>query len=330
MSDAPDPRSLLTLVVPLYNERESLDPLVRELDSVRGSLPCRLEVILVDDGSVDGSWEAVKGLSSGRDWLRALRFLSNQGQTAALSAGIEAARGGLIAFMDADLQNDPRDLPMLVQPILDGRVDAVCGWRVHRRDDALSRKLPSAVANILITRALGLKLHDLGCTLKVFRSEYLEDVHLYGEMHRFIPAYAHAQGARIMEVAVNHRERRFGKSKYGFTRVYKVLIDLLTVKMLNTYGAKPAYFFGKIGIFFFTLGTLAFSLVAYRALALGRTQSTPMIFIMMLMYVASLICLMSGLLAEINIRVLHAVGERRPYKVVDRIGFGEVDPGRGR
>jgi glycosyltransferase involved in cell wall biosynthesis len=297
---------------------------------VRGSLPCRLEVILVDDGSVDGSWEAVKGLSSGRDWLRALRFLGNQGQTAALSAGIEAARGGLIAFMDADLQNDPKDLPVLVQPILDGRVDAVCGWRVHRRDDALSRKLPSTVANILITRALGLKLHDLGCTLKVFRSEYLEDVHLYGEMHRFIPAYAHAQGARIMEVAVNHRERRFGKSKYGFTRVYKVLIDLLTVKMLNTYGAKPAYFFGKIGIFFFTLGTLAFSLVAYRALALGRTESTPMIFIMMLMYVASLICLMSGLLAEINIRVLHAVGERRPYRVVDRIGFGEMDPGRGR
>lgn len=330
MTSPADSSVLLSLVIPLFNEAENVEPLVSEIDAVRSSLPGDIEVILVDDGSRDGSWEAVRRASAGRDWLRALRFLGNQGQTAALAAGIEAARGSLIAFMDADLQNDPRDLAGLIQPILEGKVDVVCGWRVRRKDDAISRKIPSVVANFLITRALGLRLHDLGCTLKVFRSVYLEDVHLYGEMHRFIPSYAQAQGARIIEAAVNHRERRFGQSKYGFTRVYKVLIDLLTVKMLNSYGAKPAYFFGKIGIFFFALGTAAFSVVAYRALALGRTESTPMIFIMMLMYVASLICLMSGLLAEINIRVLHAVGERRPFRVVDRIGFPEPEAGAGR
>jgi len=321
---------LLSLVIPVYNEAENIEPLVLELEEVRGAFPCRSEVLLVDDASTDESWNAIRRMVTGRPWLRALRFLGNQGQTAALAAGIETARGALIAFMDADMQNDPRDITKMVTLIMDGKADAVCGWRVQRKDDALSRTLPSRLANLLITKALALKLHDLGCTLKVFRRAYLEDVHLYGEMHRFIPSYAHSQGARIIEVPVNHRERRHGESKYGFTRVYKVLIDLLTVKMLNTYGAKPAYFFGKIAFFFFGLGAAAFTVVAYRSLFLGRTESTPMIFLMLLAFVASLICLMAGLLAEINIRVLHGVGEMRPYKVVDRAGFEAVDAPGGR
>jgi len=309
----------LSVVIPLYNEREALASLVGEIDAVRGALPEPLEVILVDDGSTDGSWNAVRELASTRPWLRGVRFLGNQGQTAAMAAGIAEARGEYLAFMDADLQNDPRDLPRLLEPILDGRADGVCGWRRDRKDRQLSRVLPSILANAIIGRSLGLELHDLGCTLKVFRRAFLEDVHLVGEMHRFIPAYAQSQGARLLELPVNHRERRFGDSKYGLTRIYKVLIDLLTVKVLNAYGTKPAYFFGKIGLMFAMLGTAAFAVVAYRTFVLGRPESTPLIFIMLLLYITALICFMSGLLAEINIRILHSTGERRPYKIVERV-----------
>ncbi len=330
MSRPEDAEILLSLVIPVYNEAESIEPLVREIEEVRSSLPGPLEVILVDDGSSDGSWDRIRGIMPGRGWLRALRFLGNQGQTAAIAAGIDTAAGRFIGFMDADLQNDPHDLPRMLEPLLEGRADAVCGWRAQRKDRVLSRVIPSTIANALIGISLGLRLHDLGCTLKVFRRAYLEDVHLVGEMHRFIPAYAHAQGARILEMPVNHRERRFGRSKYGLTRVYKVLIDLLTVKMLNTYGTKPAYFFGKIGFFFFGLGSAAFALVAYRVLVLGRTESTPMIFIMLLLFIASLVCFMSGLLAEINIRVLHAVGGKRHFKIVDTLGFSGGDGGEAR
>jgi glycosyltransferase involved in cell wall biosynthesis len=296
-------RPLLSLVIPVYNEAENIDPLVKEIETALPSLSGPAEVILVDDGSRDRSRELIRAAMEGRHWLRALRFLGNQGQTAAIAAGIDASSGALAG------------------PILEGTADVVCGWRSHRKDGALSRVIPSMIANALIRVSLGLRLHDLGCTLKVFRREYLENVSLLGEMHRFIPAYARAQGARIAEVAVNHRERRFGQSKYGLTRIYKVLIDLVTVKMLNTYGTKPAYFFGKIGLFFFGLGSLTLGLVAYRVLALGRTESTPMVFIMLLLFIASLVCFMSGLLAEINIRVLHAASGERPFKIVDRTGF---------
>lgn len=314
-------RPLLSLVIPVYDEEENVEPLIREIGQAIPALPGPAEVILVDDGSRDGSWDRIQACCEGRAWLRAIRFLGNQGQTAAIAAGIDAASGELIAFMDADLQNDPGDLPALIGPIMEGRADVVCGWRINRKDNALSRVIPSVIANWLIRVFLDLRLHDLGCTLKVFRRAYLEDISLLGEMHRFIPAFARAQGARIVERKVRHRERKHGQSKYGLTRVYKVLIDLVTVKMLNTYGTKPAYFFGKIGIFFAFLGSLALALVAYRVLILGRTEATPMVFMMLLLFTASLICFMSGLLAEINIRVLHATSGTRPFKVVDRIGF---------
>lgn len=311
---------LLSLVVPVFDEEESVGPLVEEIEKVLPSIPGPTEVILVDDGSRDRSWERIRGAAAGRPWLRGLRFLGNQGQTAAISAGIDAARGTLIAFMDADLQNDPADLPGMLRPIMEGRADGVCGWRANRQDHALLRILPSVIANAIITSSLKLRLHDLGCTLKVFRRAYLEDAHLVGEMHRFIPAYAQAQGARLVEVKVNHRHRRFGRSKYGLTRIYKVLLDLLTVKMLSAYGSKPAYFFGKVGFTFLGFGTVAFSIVAYRALVLGHAESTPMVFIMMLLYLASLASFMVGLLAEINIRVLLAVGGKPTFKIVEEVG----------
>jgi glycosyltransferase involved in cell wall biosynthesis len=312
---------LLSIVVPLFNEEENLVPLIREIEDALPSIPVEVELIAVDDGSTDASWNRLGELAATRSWLRAIRFLTNRGQTAAMSAGIAAARGELIAFLDADLQNDPRDVARLLQPILANEADVVCGWRVHRQDNPVTRTLPSTIANYFIRRSLGFKVHDVGCSLKVFRRRYIEDVALVGEMHRFLPSYASAQGARVTELPVGHRPRHAGTSKYGFERIGKVLIDLLTVKMLNQYGSSPAYLFGKVALLFFTLGTAAFALVAYRAFALGRVEATPMIFIMTLLYITGLLALMSGLIAELNVRVLHHVGAQRSYKIVETLGF---------
>lgn len=313
-------RPLLSLVVPLRDEEESLGPLVGEIEEAFAALPGPCEAILVDDGSRDTSWPKIVELSRGRPWLKGLRFLGNRGQTAAMAAGLAEARGELVAFCDADLQNDPRDLAALAAPVLSGEADVACGYRERRQDGWLLRRLPSLFANLLIRRLLRLDLRDIGCTLKVFRRAFVEDLHLFGEMHRFLPAFAQAQGARVVERPVFHRARRFGESKYGLGRVGKVLVDLLTVKLLNTYGATPAYLFGKIALVFFLAGTAAFLLTAYRALALGRVQATPVIFVMVLLYVAAMVALMSGLLAEVSLRILHEVGGRSPYRIVERAG----------
>lgn len=322
--------TFLSIVIPMLNEEENLSALVAEIDATLVWIDSEVEVIVVDDGSRDGSWALLQQLAASRPWLRGLRFLVNRGQTAAMSAGIAAARGELVAFLDADLQNDPRDVVRLLEPIANGQADVVCGWRAHRHDNAVTRTFPSMVANWMIRRSLGFKVHDVGCTLKVFRRRYIEDVTLFGEMHRFLPSYAHAQGARVVEVEVAHRPRHAGTSKYGFERIGKVLVDLLTVKLLNQYGASPAYLFGKIALVFFFLGTVAFSVVAYRAFVLGRVESTPLIFIMTLLYMTGVVALMSGLLAEINIRVLHAVGGQRSYKIVESLGYeAEIGGGSG-
>jgi glycosyltransferase involved in cell wall biosynthesis len=236
-------------------------------------------------------------------------------------AGIQASRGEYITFLDADLQNDPNDIPRLLAPVLAGDADVVCGWRRRRQDNLVLRTFPSVLANWLIRKVLRVPIHDLGCTLKVFRREYVESINMLGEMHRFLAAYAQAEGAKLMEMEVTHRPRLHGDSKYGLSRVGKVLIDLLTVLMLNSYGSSPGYLFGKIAAALFAIGTLMFSVVAYRAFVLQRVESTPMIFMMMLMYIAALVALMSGLLAEINMRVLYQVGVYKPFEVRERIGF---------
>lgn len=323
---SPAEPTLLSIVIPVFNEVANLDLLIAELESA--DLPHPYEVILVDDGSRDGSWAKIESAASTRPWLRGLRLVSNRGQTAAMVAGIDNARGQLIGFLDADLQNDARDLKPMVASILAGEADMVCGWRAKRHDHA-SRTIPSRIANQLITRAFGLKIHDLGCTLKVCRREFLEEMKLYGEMHRFIPCYVQSQGAIIREQVVSHRPRRLGESKYGFERIGKVVMDIFTTKLLNTYGAKPAYFFGKIALIFFAIGAAAFSVVAYRVIVLDRPESTPMIFIVMMTYMTGLICLVAGLLAELSIRVLHEAGHRSIYRIVettDRPAEGTLDP----
>ena len=329
LSSNPGSQQLLSVVVPVYNEADSVAPLVKEIEEAFATLPAPCEAIFVDDGSRDGSWERIVALTAQRPWLKAIHFLGNRGQTAAMAAGMSVARGELIAFLDGDLQNDPHDLPAMVEPILAGHADVVCGWRAQRQDNPITRTLPSRVANFLIRKSLRLPLHDIGCTLKVFRRAYIDDMVLVGEMHRFMPSYAQAQGARIAEVVVNHRTRRHGKSNYGFTRVGKVLVDLLTVKMLNTYGTSPAYFFGRIAWLFFLLGSAAFALVAYRVLILRHLEATPAVFLMLLMFITALLALMSGLLAEIIVRVLYQVGGRLPYTIAEQIGFGPADRSGG-
>lgn len=311
----------LSIIIPVRDEVDNIGPLISELEQFRCAHAPSADVIIVDDGSRDGSWDAIKSAAASRPWVRALRFRANRGQTAAMTAGIQHSSADLVAFLDADLQNDPEDISRLMQPILADEADVVCGWRRKRRDNAF-RTLPSRIANWLIRKTLRLRIHDVGCTLKVFRREYLESSNLIGEMHRFLPAYAQAQGARMIEMEVNHRPRTRGESKYGFSRVGKVLVDLLTVVMLSSYGASPAYLFGKIAALLFAFGTVAFFIVAYRVLFEQRYETTPMVFIWILSYISALIALMSGLLAEINIRVLYQVGVRKPYEIRDSIGFG--------
>ena len=312
----------LSIIIPVRDEADNIEPLITELEGFRAAQDLPLEVILVDDGSRDGSWKIIQRMATQRPWVKALRFRANRGQTAAMTAGIQHSAGQYIAFLDADMQNDPADIPRLLQPIVADEGDVVCGWRRHRKDNAFSRTLPSVIANWLIRRVLSLKIHDVGCTLKVFRREFLDDANLIGEMHRFLAADAQAHGARLLEMEVNHRPRTRGQSKYGWSRMGKVLIDLLTMVMLSSYSASPAYLFGKVAAVLFGLGTIAFAIVTYRVLIEHRYETTPMVFIWILSYISALIALMSGLLAEINIRVLYQVGVRKPYEIGESIGFG--------
>jgi glycosyltransferase involved in cell wall biosynthesis len=310
----------LSIIIPVRDEIDNIGPMVAELEKFSLSQPWSIEVIMIDDGSRDGSWNAIRDAAASRPWLKGIRFRANRGQTAAMTAGIQHSRGELVTFLDADLQNDPHDIPKLIAPIEDERADVVCGWRRHRKDSAV-RTLPSIIANGLIRKTLRLKIHDVGCTLKVFRREYLESVNLIGEMHRFLAAYAQAQGARLLEMEVNHRPREHGRSKYGFSRIGKVLVDLLTVVMLSSYGSSPAYMFGKIAALLLAFGTVAFGIVSYRVLIQQRYETTPMVFVWLLSYISALIALMSGLLAEINVRVLYQVGVRKPYEIRESIGL---------
>ena len=238
----------LSLVIPIYNEEESLPLLFDAIHNALDSLPRTWEVILVDDGSRDKSLDVLRDLAK-KDpkHIRVVAFRRNFGQTAAIAAGIDHAKGEIIVLLDADLQNDPADIPMMLDKLDEG-YDVVSGWRVNRQDTYITRTLPSNLANGLISRVTGVELHDYGCTLKAYRREVLTGFRLYGEMHRFIPVFAHAVGAKIVEVPVHHHARQFGEAKYGLERTFKVLLDLFTVKFLLSYSSKPIYLFGGTGI----------------------------------------------------------------------------------
>jgi glycosyltransferase involved in cell wall biosynthesis len=247
----------VSIVVPVYNEEESVRPLYGKIREACNRLGRTYEIVFVDDGSRDRTFEILKCIHEDDDTVKVIRFRKNFGQTAAMAAGFGQARGELIVSMDGDLQNDPADIPMLLDKLEEG-YDVVCGWRKERKDKLISRRIPSMIANWLIGRVTGVPIHDNGCSLKAYRAATIKNVVLYGELHRFIPAMATLTGARIAEIVVNHHPRRFGHSKYGIARVWRVALDIVTVKMLSGFSSRPALWFGLLSFAPIILGAAAF------------------------------------------------------------------------
>lgn len=310
----------LSVVVPLYNEEENVEPFLQELGEVLPSLGIEFEIICVDDGSTDRTFELLRERCQQRPWLRVIRFGKNYGQTAALSAGFHESRAPVVVTLDGDLQNDPRDIGRLVDRLGED-CDVVSGWRRNRKDGFLLRLLPSRMANWLISRITGVHLHDYGCTLKAYRRELLDRFELYGQLHRFIPALAAWAGGRIVEMEVNHRPRSRGRSKYGIGRTLTVLLDLTLVKFLMSYGSHPIRVFGMAGFLSGVLGLI--SLVAVVAMKLGPSRvdmtGNPLLYLAMLGVMVGVQFLLMGVIAEMLMRTYHEAQGKRPYVIVERL-----------
>ena len=316
----------LSLVIPVYNEVENLPLLHKSIHQALDPLPSlEWEVILVDDGSKDGSPELLEELASNdSQHTRVIEFRRNFGQTAAIAAGIDHSQGEVIVLLDADMQNDPADIPMMLEKIEQG-YDVVSGWRLQRQDTFLTRTLPSRMANWLISTVTGVHLHDYGCTLKAYRREVITGFRLYGEMHRFIPAYAHSVGAKIIELPVNHHPRRFGKTKYGLTRTLKVVLDLFTVKFLLSYANKPIYLFGGMGFFLiFSSALILFTLMIRRVFFDISVTRSPYFQIGVMFTILGFQSILMGLIAEMLVRTYHE-SQSKPTYIVRKI----IDSGRG-
>ncbi|MCA1829069.1 MAG: glycosyltransferase family 2 protein [Myxococcales bacterium] len=312
-------RPQISVVIPLFNEEDNVQALLDELFSELERLGRTFEVICIDDGSRDGTFNELSHYAERRKELRVIRFRLNFGQTAAMSAGIEAARGDVIVPMDGDLQNDPADIAKLLAQ-LDAGFDVVSGWRRDRQDREFGRKFPSRVANRVISTISGVRLHDYGCSLKAYRRDVLRDVKLYGEMHRFIPIYASWQGARVTEMVVNHRARRAGVSKYGFSRTFKVLLDLMVVKFLASYATKPIYVFGGFGFLSLGLACAAFVWALYYKLTGQKAfVETPLPLLTVMFTLVGALSLLMGLLAELVIRTYYESQNKRPYLVAEEL-----------
>lgn len=303
----------ISVVIPVFNEEENVGELYGRLTAVLGDEP-GTEYIFVDDGSSDATFERLREICQRDVRVRVIRFRRNFGQTAALSAGIDHARGEIIIPMDGDLQNDPTDIPRLLAKINEG-YDVVSGWRKNRQD-SFRRRLPSTIANRLISWISGVRLHDYGCSLKAYRKDVLEGVRLYGEMHRFVPIYASWQGARVTELAVMHHPRTRGKSKYGLERTMKVVLDMVVVKFLSSYSTKPIYVFGGFGLFAFFMSALAFALMLYYKLAgLKDFVQTPLPLVVVMFALVGSLSILLGLVAELSIRTYYESQGKRTYAI---------------
>ena len=316
-------RPRISIITPIYNEAENIDLLVESLNSaLKGSGP--FEVICVDDGSTDGSLVKLKACVAQHSWLRVIRFRRNYGQTAALQAGIDHSLGEIVVTIDADLQNDPQDIPMLVERIESG-ADVVCGWRKNRKDAKIRRNFVSRVANRLISKISGVSLHDYGCTLKAFRAEMIHGVRLYGEMHRFIPIYAKWMGATIEEVEVRHYPRKFGSSKYGLERILKVLLDLLLITFLDRYLSKPIYVFGTFSAFCLVVSLLVLCYSFFLKFAEGVSLiQTPLPVLSATALLMGAISMLLGLLAEIVTRTYFESQGRSGYEIREETNFANI------
>lgn len=303
------------MIVLVFNEAESIAPLHEELSGVLEGLDTAYEILYIDDGSRDGSTEKIAQLALNDSHVRAVSFRRNFGQTAAVQAGIDNSRGEILIFMDGDMQNDPHDIPRLLEKIDDG-YDVVSGWRKNREDSA-SRVLPSRVANWIIAKVTGIPLNDFGCTLKAYRREVIQDVKLYGEMHRFIPVYASWVGARITELPVNHRKRTFGRSKYSLSRTSRVLLDLMTVKLLGSYSTKPIYFFGFAAFWLWALALVFAAIVIIQKLLppYPYAHNNPLLLLAVFLAIVGAQFILMGLLAELSIRTYHESQGKNVYVV---------------
>lgn len=317
-------RPEVSVFLPVYNEEPNLLPLHAKLGQALKALGRTSEIIYVDDGSTDGSLNILRELARLDNSVRVVAFKRNYGQTAAMAAGIDAARGQVLIPMDADLQNDPADIVRLLEKLDEG-YDVVSGWRKNRQDKWITRKIPSMIANRLISWIGGVPLHDYGCSLKAYRRESLEDVKLYGEMHRFIPIYAAWAGASVTEIPVDHHARTMGKSKYGLSRTVKVVFDLITIKFMASYQTKPLYLFGWAGLVTFGLSLLS-ALFAFLMKFLDWPHhadfiQTPLPVIAMVTLVLGVQLFLMGLLAEMMVRTYHESQAKSIYAVREKIGF---------
>ena len=313
----------LSVVVPLYNEEESLPQLVEQLLSALRTSGERFELVLVNDGSSDHTAEVLERLSREIPELVGVLLRKNYGQTAAMAAGFDVSQGEVIVSLDGDLQNDPADIPMLLSKLREG-YDLVSGWRHQRQDAALQRKLPSKLANRLIGRVTGVLLHDYGCSLKAYRREVLADMRLYGELHRFLPALAFIEGARITEVKVNHRARQFGSSKYGIDRTFRVLMDLLTVWFMKRFLTRPMYVFGFGGLIAILTSLVASTYLLVIKLMGSDIGNRPLLTLAVVLGLAGIQLFCFGLLGELQIRTYHESQDRPIYRIRETLRGGRA------
>ena len=310
----------VSAVIPIYNEVESLPHLLEAISTTFTEHQLTYEIICVDDGSRDGSAELLRQIASTRRDIVAILLRRNYGQTPAMAAGFKYARGKAIVSLDADLQNDPVDIPLLLDKLEEG-YDLVSGWRKNRQDAALTRLLPSKIANWLIGQVTGVKLHDYGCSLKAYRSELVADLNLYGELHRFLPALAFIEGAKITELPVKHHARRFGSSKYGLGRTLRVLMDLLTIWFMKTFLTRPMHVFGSVGMMFLFGGILLGGYLTWLKLGLGQSiGDRPLLMLVVILVLTGVQLFCFGLLGELLMRTYHESQNRPIYRVREIVG----------
>jgi len=306
--------NIISIIIPIYNESESISLLIDEIKQVMILNKFDYEIIVVNDGSKDNSYNILKNLSNKTEELIAINLRKNYGQTAALAAGFDNASGQIVIALDGDLQNDPNDIPKLIEGIHDG-YDLVCGWRFNRKDKLLDRRIPSKIANKIIGMVTGIYLHDYGCSLKAFKKEVIDDIKLYGELHRFLPVLADNEGAKIKEIKVNHRSRKYGSSKYGIDRTFRVLMDLLTVWFMNKFLTRPMYVFGFIGIISIISSLLISSYLIIIKFFGEDIGSRPLLIFALILGIAGIQLFSFGLLGELLMRTYHESQNRPIYRI---------------
>tara|TARA_B100000614_G_scaffold206013_1_gene188020 strand:- start:5577 stop:6536 length:960 start_codon:yes stop_codon:yes gene_type:complete len=304
----------ISLIIPVYNESESISLLIDEIKQVMILNKFNYEIIVVNDGSKDATYRVLKDLSNKIKELIVINLRKNYGQTAALAAGFDNSSGEIVIALDGDLQNDPNDIPSLIKGIYDG-YDLVCGWRFNRKDKLIDRRIPSKIANKIIGAVTGIYLHDYGCSLKAFKREIIDDIKLYGELHRFLPVLADNEGAKIMEMKVNHRSRKFGSSKYGIDRTFRVLMDLLTVWFMNKFLTRPMYVFGFIGIISILSSILISSYLIVIKFYGADIGSRPLLIFALILGIAGIQLFSFGLLGELLMRTYHESQDRPIYRI---------------